>query len=168
MVDMMRLLARQEFTEIHSFISNNHWRHDVEDNAYAMMRTDGGIVAMLHSSATQWRHSFRLEITLTRGAMVLAGILSGTKSYGAETITVIYPEENDGGDPREQMTRYNQDNSWRDEIFDFADAIINDKPIVDGSSTEAFRTTALVYGIYFADPLWRSTYNIPNPANFSL
>src|SRR5713101_4919618 len=38
MVDMMRLFAG-DFSEVHSFVSNDHWHHDVEDNAYALMRT---------------------------------------------------------------------------------------------------------------------------------
>jgi predicted dehydrogenase len=159
MVDMMRLFAG-DFTDVYSFLSNDHWRHDVEDNAYALMRTADGVVAMLHSSATQWRHRFNLEITMSRGALVLAGILSGSKSYGAETITVIYANEHDGGDPREQTTRYNKDNSWHDEIAEFAEAILNDKPITNGSSIEAMRTMHLVYRIYCADPEWRSSYGL--------
>ena len=66
MVDMMRLFGG-EFVDVHSFVSNNFWKHDVEDNAYAIMKTDNGVVAMLHSSATQWRHRFNLEINLSRG-----------------------------------------------------------------------------------------------------
>lgn len=159
MVDMMRLFAG-EFTEVHSFISNDYWHHDVEDNVYALMRTANGVVAMLHSSATQWRHNFHLDITLARGAIVLAGILSSTKSYGAETITVVYAGEDDAGDPREQMTRYNEDHSWRDEIFDFVDAIVNNQPIVFGSSLEAMKTMQLVYRIYCADKEWRSQFNL--------
>ena len=159
MVDMMRLFAG-DFTEVHSIVSNRYWKHNVEDNAYALMRTANGVVAMLHSSATQWRHRFHLDITLARGAIVLAGILSGSKSYGAETITIVYAEENDGGDPREQMTRYNADNSWRDEIFDFVDAILNDKPIVFGSSSEAMKTMELVYRIYCADVGWRDQHKL--------
>lgn len=159
MVDMMRLFAG-EFVEVYSFISNGFWNHDVEDNAYALMRTGDGIVAMLHSSATQWRHRFQLEISLRRGTIVLSGILTGTKSYGAEEITVAYADENDGGDPREQTIRYNQDNSWKDEIAEFADAIIENKPILHGSSTEALKTLQLVYRIYCADPEWRSKYSL--------
>jgi predicted dehydrogenase len=160
MVDMMRLFAQDEFTEIHSSISNTFWRHDVEDIAYALMRTASGVVAMLHSSATSWRHRFHLDLTLTRGAIVLSGILSSTKSYGAETITVVSAGEDDGGDPCEQMTRYNEDVSWREEISEFADAIINDKPIVDGSSMEALKTMKLVFDIYAADPEWSRKYEI--------
>lgn len=164
MVDMMRLFAG-EFTKIYSFVSNSFWNHDVEDNTYALMRTENGIVAMLHSSATQWRHRFNLAITLTRGAIVLSGILSSTKSYGAETITVVYSGEDDAGDPREQMTRYNEDNSWRDEIFDFAHAILNEEEIKHGTSREALETMKTVYRIYYADPEWRAKYNISNPDN---
>ena len=79
MVDMMRLFAG-EFVDFHSFISNDYWKHDVEDNAYALMKTKTGIVAMLHSSATQWSHTFSLSISLTKGAIVLSGILSSTKA----------------------------------------------------------------------------------------
>ena len=56
-VDLLRLFAG-EFTDVYSFISNSVWKHDVEDNAYALMRSANGMVAMLHSSASQWRHRF--------------------------------------------------------------------------------------------------------------
>ncbi|MBI1870518.1 MAG: Gfo/Idh/MocA family oxidoreductase [Chlamydiae bacterium] len=159
MVDMMRLFAG-EFKDVYSFVSNDHWKHDVEDNAYALMRTEDGIVAFLHSSATQWRHRFSLEITLSQGAIILSGLLSGSKSYGAETMTVVYATENDGGDPREQTTRYNQDHSWKNEIFEFADAILYDKPIIHGSSLEALKTMHLVYRIYCADSKWKERYQL--------
>jgi predicted dehydrogenase len=163
MVDMMRLFAG-EFSQVHSFISNGYWKHDVEDNAYAMMRTDDGVVAMLHSSATQWRHRFHLEIALWRGMLTLSGILSGSKSYGSETLTIAYANDHDAGDPREVTTRYNQDNSWSDEIATFANAIRHDKPIVDGSSHEALKTMQLVYRIYCADPAWRQQYGLSDKA----
>ncbi len=159
MVDMMRLFAG-DFRDVHSFVSNAHWKHDVEDNAYALMRTSDGVVAILHSSATQWRHRFHLEIALERGTIILSGILSGSKSYGAETITVAYADENDGGDPREQTTRYNRDDSWRDEIFEFAETVLEDKPVLVGSSMEALKTMHLVYRIYCADPEWRDRYDL--------
>ena len=162
MVDMMRLFAG-EFTQIHAHISNSLWRHDVEDNAWALMRTDDGVVAQLHSSATQWRHRFRLEITLAEGALVLSGLLSSTRSYGAETLTVVYRSDDDRGDPREVTTRYNEDNSWRDEIADFARAIIADEPIRDGSSLEALKTMQLVYDIYYADSAWANRYLASRP-----
>ena len=159
MVDLMRLFGG-EFTQVHSFVSNAFWKHDVEDNAYALMRTDAGVVAMLHSSATQWRHRFHLEMTLQKGTLILSGILSGSKSYGAETMTVVWAAGDDRGDPREQTTRYNEDNSWRDEIDEFADAIVNGGEILNGSSLDALRTMQTVYRIYCADPAWKDEFAI--------
>ena len=163
MVDLMRLFAG-EFTHIHSFISNSHWGYDVEDNAYALMKTDDGIVSMLNSSATQWRHRFYLDINLERGSLILGGIISGTKSYGAETLTVVTADpDNDKGDPKEQLTNYNNDSSWQSEIDIFVDAILNDKPIGRGSSYDALKTMQLVFQIYYNDKAWRKKYNITNP-----
>jgi predicted dehydrogenase len=163
MVDLMRLFGG-DFTEVHSFISNSHWGYDVEDNAYALMRTADGIVAMLNSSATQWRHRFNLDINLERGSLILGGIISGTKSYGAETLTVVRADpDNDQGDPKEQLTRYNRDPSWDNEIAAFAGCILNDSPVQGGTSEDALRTMQLLFKIYFADPIWRATYNIPDP-----
>jgi hypothetical protein len=52
--------------------------------------------------------------------------LSGTKSYGAETLTVaMVDHENDNGDPKEQLTRYNHDPSWEEEINCFIEYIHN-------------------------------------------
>jgi predicted dehydrogenase len=163
MVDLMRLFAG-EFTEVQSIISNSHWGYEVEDNAYALMRTTDGIVGMLNSSATQWRHRFNLDINLERGSIILGGILSGTKSYGAETLTVVTVDhDNDVGDPREQVTRYNRDPSWEEEINRFTDYILTDLPVNGGSSQDALNTMKLVYKIYHADPVWRKTYAIANP-----
>lgn len=159
MVDLMRLFAG-EFADIHSFVANDYWRHDVEDNAYALMRTDDGIVAMLHSTATQWRHRFALDITLERGAVILSGILSGSKSYGAETLTVARAADDDQGDPEEETREYEDDNSWRDEIAEFASAVIDDEPIVDGSSQDALKTMRLVYRIYCADAVWKARWDL--------
>lgn len=162
-VDLMRLFAG-EFTNIKSYVSNGHWRYEVEDNAYAIMKTDCGIVAMLHSSATQWRHRFNLDINLERGSIILGGILSGTKSYGSETLTVVTVDhENDNGDPVEQTTTYNRDPSWQDEIDLFANYILNDEKVYSGSSADALNTMKLLYHIYYSDNEWQVKYNIENP-----
>lgn len=165
MVDLIRLFGG-EFTEVHSFISNDFWGHDVEDNAYALMRSEEGVVAMLHSSATQWRHRFNLDITLEKGSLVLSGILSGSKSYGAETLTVTRVGNDDMGDPLEQTTRYNMDPSWASEIEEFANAVFKNQLILHGSSQDVFRTMGLVYAIYCADPDWRDRWDlrtVPKP-----
>lgn len=157
MVDLMRLFGG-EFEDVHSYVTNDFWNYDVEDNAYALMKSTQGIVAMLHSTATQWRHTFNLDITLEKGALSLGGILSGSKSYGAETLTVAWATDDDQGDPKEQMTTYKRDESWELEIADFAEAIIANKAIEEGSSRDALRTMELVYRIYGADETWKTRW----------
>lgn len=162
MVDLMRLFCG-EFKEVKSYVSNNYWKHDVEDNAYALMRDAKGRIAILHSSATQWQHRFSLEIALTKGYLELQGFLSGSKSYGEEKLIIGKRDEADTGAAKEKIVTYLEDNSWRDEINEFADAIINKKRIQSGSSSDALATMKLVYRIYFADPEWRRRFHIKNP-----
>ena len=122
MVDLLRLFGGN-FSEVYSFVSNNYWNHDVEDNAVAIMKSNNGVVAMLHSTATELRHRFRLEIGLEKGLITLAGLLTSTKSYGAETITIAYASEDAVGDPIEKTIHYNKDDSWHNEIFKFINDI---------------------------------------------
>ena len=92
---------------------------------------------------------------------MLSGILSGTKSYGSETLKIIIADpNNDAGDPREEIIKYNQDNSWNRELKIFFDAIKNNKSISNGSSKDALETMRLVYNIYRADKAWQKKYNI--------
>ena len=161
MVDLMRLFCG-EFKEVKSYISNSYWNHDVEDNAYALMRDGKGRIAMLHSSATQWQHCFQLEIILTNGFLQLNGILSGSKSYGQEKLIIGRRDESDVGTLREEVVNYLEDNSWRDEVNEFADAVCNGNRIEAGNSGDALATMQLVYQIYYADSEWSNKYNIKN------
>jgi predicted dehydrogenase len=159
MLDLMRLFCG-DFQEIKSFISNKYWNHDVEDNAYAMMQDSVGRVAMLHSSATQWQHRFSLDIALTEGYLELHGLLTGSKSYGEETLVIGKRNESDKGTSKKEIVKYLEDNSWKDEIDEFADAIINNRQITHGTSGDALATMKLVFKVYCADLQWKETNNI--------
>ncbi len=163
MVDLMRLFAG-EFVDVQSYVSNGHWGYNVEDNAYALMRTDQGVVAMLNSSATQWRHQFSLDINMQRGGVILRGILTGSKSYGNETMTLVTADpDRDNGDPKEELFEYQDDPSWDREIADFTQSILKNQPVQSGTSQDAFQTMKTVYKIYFADPIWREQFKIEDP-----
>jgi predicted dehydrogenase len=163
MVDLIRLFGG-DFDDVHSFVSNSHWGYDVEDNAYAIMRSKEGVVAMLNSSATQWRHRFHLEINLEKGSLILGGLLTGTKSYGSETLIIVKADPDlDLGDPKEHTIRYNKDSSWDKEMELFAKYILQDEKVDSGSSHDALETMKLVYRIYYNDTKWRNSYNIENP-----
>ena len=141
-----------DFNEIKSFVSNNYWKHNVEDNAYAIMRDEKGRIAMIHSTATQWQHRFKLEITFENGYIELSGILSGSKSYGQEKLKIIPKELNSSvGSLKLEEINYLNDNSWNDEILDFTDIVLNNKKVVTGNSYDALKVMELVENIYKAD-----------------
>lgn len=162
MLDLMRLFCG-EFTEVKSFVTNNFWYHDIEDNAYAIMKDSKGRVASIHSSATLWEHTFRLDIYLTEGYLKLSGLLTSTRSYGEETLIVGRRGDSNQGALDSKMIKYLEDNSWKKEIEEFADAIMGRAPIKFGTSSDALKTMKLVYKIYYADENWRNKYNISNP-----
>ena len=66
----------------------------------------------------------------------------------------------DSGDPAETITRYNEDNSWRDEIVEFADCVLKNKRVRHGDSKDALKTMELIYRIYCADLAWKKKYRL--------
>ncbi len=163
MLDLMMFFGGK-FEKVYSYISNSFWKFDVEDNAYILMKSKDGVVAMLNSSATQWRHRFRLDINLEKGSLILSGILSGSKSYGEETLTVIKANpDHDNGDPIEFTTKYNKDNSWEKELKTFVESILNNQDITSGHIDDAVSVMTLIQKIYFSDEEWRKKYNIKEP-----
>lgn len=160
MVDLMRLFAG-EFNEVKSFVSNKHWNYDVEDNVYAILKSEKNIFATLNSSATQWKHKFSLEVNFEKGNILLEGILSSSKSYGEETLTVL--NLNHDEEVSEYTKKYDFDHSWEKEIDLFTDAIIKNKKIETSNSLDALNTLKLVYKIYYSDINWRNQFEIENP-----
>ena len=159
MLDLMRYLSGENFTEVFSIIDSAFWNFDVEDNAYVLMKSPKGLVSQLHSSATQWRHVFNLEITLERGSLILGGLLTGSKSYGDETLTVITSDPSkDNGMPKESTSKYNEDVSWDNEIKYFANSLASNTSIERGSIKDALETMKLIEIIYKADPIWKEKY----------
>lgn len=154
MLDLVRYFSC-DYEEIHSFISNDYWNHDVEDNAFILMKSKEGQIASLHSTATQWQHRFRLEIILNEGLLELAGILSGSKSYGSETLKIIERKYGENvGTQEEKIYTFLYDNSWKEEVDEFADCIVNNTSVVNGTSYDALKVMEMIFSIYKADKTW--------------
>ena len=156
MIDLMLAFSGGPFDDVKSFVSNDFWGHDVEDNAFALMRNSNGVVASIHSTATQWRHKFTLEVFLENGALLLTGILSGSKSYGDEKLTIIERVDEANGMPHETVQSFIFDRSWEHEMNEFAECVLQDKPVEIGTSLHALQSMQTVYRIYDADDAWRA------------
>jgi predicted dehydrogenase len=82
LVDLARWLLGDFATALGS-LGTYYWKtQPLEDNAFAILRKADGRVAMLHSSLTEWRNLFSLELFGT-DAYARAEGLGG--SYGLET-----------------------------------------------------------------------------------
>ncbi len=154
MVDLLYFF-HGEFIQYKSFISNKFWNHDVEDNAFVLMKDSKGVIASLHSTATQWEHRFKLEITLEKALLELTGILSGTKSYGKETLSIINRKTNIKNDKKKKKVySFLKDDSWKNEIDKFSKIIINNEKVSRGNSLEALKVMKTLSKIYSADKEW--------------
>lgn len=154
MLDLM-LLFLGEFTEVKSMVENCFWKNvPLEDNAFALLRTVDGKVAMVHSSATHWKHRFSLDLFLEGGYICINGILSSTRSYGEESITFARRQFEDEtramGKPREETIYFDQDHSWRYEIEDFYECIAGQRDRPVGDLQDALRVMRLIERIYQA------------------
>ncbi len=156
MLDLFRLFGG-DFTEVKSFVGQAFWKVGLEDNAFALLRAADGCVAMLHSSATHWNHTFRLEAYLTDGYLVLDGFLTGSRTYGRETLAIGRRDWNDAdtarGRPHEERYYFDEDRSWEREVDDFVRCISTGEAAVNGNSMDALRAMELVTRVY-ADDGW--------------
>ena len=152
MLDLMFHLSDQKFAVQHSLVSTLFWDIESEDNVFALLKSKNNVVASLHSSATQWRHKFLLEMCFENGYLNLDGILSGTRSYAPETIKYGNREFEDithaMGKPQEKVIWFENDDSWEIEVNDFADAIISNTKIKTGTITDAINALQCVEDIY--------------------
>ena len=152
MLDLMRYFSKQDFKHINSFVTTSYWNIEAEDNAFAIMQSDQKVTAMIHSSATQWKHKFLLEMCFEEGYINLDGILSGTRSYAPEKLVLGKREFEDitfaMGKPKETITWFENDDSWKLEIDEFVNAILGKTTIKNGTSEDAFETLRLVERIY--------------------
>ena len=147
MLDLMRYFSGQDFTHINSFVTTSFWDIEAEDNAFAIMQSDEKITAMLHSSATQWKHKFLLEMAFEEGYINLDGILSETRSYAPEKLIIGRREFEDitfaMGKPKENTIWFEYDDSWKIEINEFVEAL---QLMKEGGKWELYIPANLAYG----------------------
>jgi len=152
MLDLMCYFTNNSFDVLNAKLTNSFWDIEVEDNAFITMQNSENVVATMHSSATQWKHKFLLEMEFEDGYINLEGILSNSRSYAPETLVTAKREFEDVtyamGKPKETTTWFENDDSWKLELDEFVDAILNDKGIKNGTSSDGLRALSLVEEIY--------------------
>jgi predicted dehydrogenase len=152
MLDLIRYFSGEKFNKINSYITTAYWDIKVEDNAFVLMQSDNKVIASMHSSATQWKHKFLLEMCFEEGYINLDGILSGTRSYAPEKLIIGRREFEDVtfamGKPKESIVYFENDHSWNLEVDEFIGAINGDGIIKEGTFQDAYETLSLVQRVY--------------------
>jgi predicted dehydrogenase len=152
-VDLFRWFMG-DFEEAFGYTPTYFWNMPVEDNGFAFFRTARHQVASMHTSWTQWKNIFSLEVFGESGYLIVDG-LGG--SYGPETLKIgkrpkalgadgqtMYP----GGAPDEEVIVFDgPDASWEAEWQEFVSSIDeNRQPLGNGfDGLEANRMLEAVY-----------------------
>lgn len=150
MLDLFLYLGGN-FDKVHAAVSKLFWKLDVEDNVFATLENSKtGLVASLHSTMTQWRHLFSLEVFLEKGYLVINGLKTSSGTYGDEILTIA---RNRSSAPaaswEDEVTKeYRIDTSWNSEIIEFFSAIDENRPVKFGNSNDALVLMEIVDKIY--------------------
>ena len=150
MIDLFLYLGG-DFDTIHASVSNLYWNLNVEDNVFATLENSvTGLTASLHSTMTQWRHLFSLEVFLEKGYFVLNGLKTSSNSYGDEILTIA---RNRSVAPAatwedEKDTTFQTDESWESEVSEFFSSIKSNKSVKIGNSSDALKLMRIVDKIY--------------------
>jgi len=142
-VDLFRWFAGN-FDEAFGYVSTFFWKMEVEDNAFAIFRKADGVVALMHTSWTQWKNLFCFEIFGSEGYLIIEG-LGG--SYGIENLR-IGRRNPLGGPPQEDILKFDgPDISWEAEWNEFISAIQwKRQPL--GNGWDGHKANAMIKGVY--------------------
>lgn len=151
MLDLFLYLGG-DFDEVKAFVSNLYWKlPGIEDNVFAIFKNNQtGLCASLHSTMTQWRYLFSLELFLEKGSLILNGLKTSSGAYGDEILTI---RENNipfvaGKSNQEEQIHFKEDFSWDLEIEHFFDSIENKERPTLGNSTDAVKLMSAIKKIY--------------------
>ena len=93
-----------------------------------------------------------MDILCTNGYIALNGLLTNSRSYGEESITYYKKDLSAAsgklGRPKEHTMCFDEDRSWDEEMTEFYEAAVNQKPIVHGTAKDAVKVMQIVADIY--------------------
>lgn len=148
MVDLMAHLAGG-FDGANAVLSDSYLKIDgVEDNGFiTLYSTSKKISASIHTTVTQWRYLFSLEIFLEKGSIVLNGLKTKSGNYGDEILT-IKPNFQAEKDVNYIEQRFPENVSWQKEIDAFLLSCTMDIEYPYAGFKDAKKTTELIDLIY--------------------
>jgi predicted dehydrogenase len=133
-----------DFPHVIGHVSRFFWDWQVDDNGFAILRTEGGQVAFLHATCTEWKNLFSMEIYGRDGKLAIDG-LGG--SYGVEKLT-YYKMLPQMGPPETTSWEYPfPDTSWDAEWAHLLECI-HEKKQAMGNLDDALATLKVIGEMY--------------------
>lgn len=121
---------------------------EVEDNGFiTLYSTSQKISASIHTTLTQWRYLFSLEVFLENGSIVLNGLRTKSGNYGDEILTIKPNSRNEKKISFIEET-FTENTSWQREIDAFLLSCHTGINYPYARFGDAQRTTALIDLIY--------------------
>jgi 1,5-anhydro-D-fructose reductase (1,5-anhydro-D-mannitol-forming) len=153
MVDLMSYLAGG-FNGAQAVLSNRYLNKEgIDDNGFVtLFSTNTKISASIHTTITQWRYLFSLEVFLEKGSMILNGLKTNSGRYGDEILS-IKPSEKFEGELETSDIHYTSNVSWKEEMRAFAGSVKNSTPYPYANYKDALETTRIIDLIY-REAIW--------------
>lgn len=146
MLDLFRSFLG-EFAEVKAYTATSYWPiAPLEDNVFALLRTQDGRMATLHASWTNWKNVFSFEVFGDKGFLSATGL---GRNYGPQRLCCgVRPVV--GAKPEERWFDFGeQDHSLEEEWRVFLDCVeTGSQPPSDGE--DGLRTLQLAEAIYRA------------------
>ena len=147
-IDLIRWFGG-DVKEVFGKVETKFWDMEVEDNAFAILKTDNDVTASLHVSWTNWKNIFSFEIFGTEGYIRIEG-LGG--SYGPETLE-IGKRKKEGGRPDIQIIEYPpEDVSWKAEWQEFENAV-KEQRLVIGDGNDGLKANEVIEALYLSQKI---------------
>ena len=145
-IDLIRWFMG-EIKTVSAMTSTHYFKNQpMEDDGFAIFRTQSGGTASLHTSSVQWKNLFSFEVTGAEGYITVDG-LGGT--YGLETLSI---GRRDFAAPFQDLViQYRgSDASWRNEWQEFRNAVIGAyQPM--GNGVDGLRAMEVALSAYQAE-----------------
>lgn len=128
-----------------AMLQTAHWSiAPLEDNAFALVQFESGAIGSMHTSWTQWKNLFSLEVFCERGSVTVDG-LGG--SYGTERLIVARRVAAGGAPELDERVFDGADQSWQLEWEEFHDAVRHGTPFL-GTSGDGLAAMQLIDMMY--------------------
>lgn len=125
--------------------ANLFWQTDAEDNAFVLLKNDGGQLASLHMGITEWKPLFSLEIFGKNGYCAVNGL--GKKYGGSEILKVGLKDSNGQIAEEEIVCNPEVKNSFQAELNEFIDSIEQGR-LPSPNAEDAIKTLKIIEEVY--------------------